>query len=33
MSFMEAEFYKLDKDGNGELETKELLKSRLSVRH
>jgi len=32
MSFMEAEFNKLDKDGNGELDTKELLQSRLSVR-
>ena len=33
MSFMEAEFNKLDKDGNGELDTKELLQSRLLVRH
>jgi ankyrin repeat protein len=33
MSFMEAEFNKLDKDGNGELDTRELLQSRLSVRH
>jgi Ca2+-binding EF-hand superfamily protein len=33
MSFMEAEFNKLDKDGNGELDPKELLHSRLSVRH
>lgn len=32
MSFMEAEFNKLDKDGNGELDTKELLQSRLSAR-
>jgi hypothetical protein len=28
-----AEFNKLDKDGNGELDTKELLQSRLSVQH
>jgi Ca2+-binding EF-hand superfamily protein len=33
MSFMEAEFNKLDKDGNGELDTKELLQSKLLVRH
>jgi len=33
MSFMEAEFNKLDKDGNGELDTKELLQSRLLLRH
>jgi Ca2+-binding EF-hand superfamily protein len=33
MSFMEAEFNKLDKDGNGELDAKELLQSRLSTRH
>jgi Ca2+-binding EF-hand superfamily protein len=32
MNFMEAEFNKLDKDGNGELDPKELLGSRLSVR-
>jgi Ca2+-binding EF-hand superfamily protein len=32
MSFMEAEFNKLDKDGNGELDPKELLGSRFSVR-
>jgi hypothetical protein len=32
MSFMEAEFNKLDKDGNGELDPKELLQSKLSVR-
>jgi len=33
MSFMEAEFNKMDKDGNGELDAKELLQSKLSVRH
>ncbi|HXY08282.1 MAG TPA: hypothetical protein VEI52_10585 [Terriglobales bacterium] len=33
MSFMEAEFTKMDKDGNGELDTKELLQSKISVRH
>jgi Ca2+-binding EF-hand superfamily protein len=33
MSFMEAEFNKLDKDGNGELDTKELLQSRFLMRH
>jgi|SRR5580704_15662912 Ca2+-binding EF-hand superfamily protein len=32
MSFMEAEFNKLDKDGNGELDPKELSRSKLSVR-
>jgi Ca2+-binding EF-hand superfamily protein len=32
MSFMEAEFNKLDKDGNGELDPKELVQARLSVR-
>jgi Ca2+-binding EF-hand superfamily protein len=32
MNFMEAEFNKLDKDGNGELDPKELLQSRFSVR-
>ncbi|MGD0570546.1 MAG: EF-hand domain-containing protein [Candidatus Sulfotelmatobacter sp.] len=32
MAFMEAEFNKLDKDGNGELDPKELLQARLSVR-
>jgi Ca2+-binding EF-hand superfamily protein len=31
MNFMEAEFNKLDKDGNGELDPKELLQSKLSV--
>jgi len=29
---MDAEFNKLDKDGNGELDPKELRQSRLSVR-
>jgi Ca2+-binding EF-hand superfamily protein len=32
MAFMEAEFNKLDKDGNGELDQKELQQARLSVR-
>jgi Ca2+-binding EF-hand superfamily protein len=32
MAFMEGEFNKLDKDGNGELDQKELLQARLSVR-
>jgi hypothetical protein len=32
MNFMEAEFNKLDKDGNGELDPKELLQSKLLVR-
>jgi len=32
MNFMEAEFNKLDKDGNGELDPKELLQSKLSVK-
>jgi Ca2+-binding EF-hand superfamily protein len=32
MNFMEAEFNKLDKDGNGELDRKELLQSKVSVR-
>jgi Ca2+-binding EF-hand superfamily protein len=31
MAFMEAEFNKLDKDGNGELDQKELMEARLSV--
>ena len=31
MSFMEAEFNQLDKDGNGELDPKELAQSRLLV--
>jgi len=32
MNFMDAEFNKLDKDGNGELDPKELRQSKLSVR-
>jgi len=32
MSFMEAEFNKLDIDGNGELDPKELLQSKLVIR-
>jgi Ca2+-binding EF-hand superfamily protein len=32
MAFMEAEFNKLDRDGNGELDQKELMQARLSVR-
>jgi Ca2+-binding EF-hand superfamily protein len=32
MSFMEAEFNKLDKDGNGELDAKELQQSTLTAR-
>jgi Ca2+-binding EF-hand superfamily protein len=32
LSFMEAEFNKLDKDGNGELDRKELAQSRLVAR-
>jgi Ca2+-binding EF-hand superfamily protein len=32
MNFMEAEFNKLDKDGNGELDPKELLQSKLIVK-
>ena len=32
MNFMEAEFNKLDKDGSGELDPKELLQSKLAVR-
>ena len=32
LSFMEAEFNKLDRDGNGELDAKELLQSKVSVR-
>src|SRR5580693_6927301 len=32
MAFMEAEFNKLDKDGNGELDQKELMEARLAVR-
>jgi Ca2+-binding EF-hand superfamily protein len=33
MSFMEAEFNKLDRDGSGELDPKELMQSRLATRH
>lgn len=33
MSFMEAEFNQLDKDGNGELDPKELLQSKVAARH
>jgi Ca2+-binding EF-hand superfamily protein len=33
MSFMEAEFNKLDKDGSGELDPRELMQSRLATRH
>jgi Ca2+-binding EF-hand superfamily protein len=32
MNFMEAEFNKLDRDGNGELDPKELQQSTLSVK-
>jgi Ca2+-binding EF-hand superfamily protein len=32
MSFMEAEFNKLDKDGSGELDPRELMQSRLATR-
>lgn len=32
MNFMEAEFNKLDKEGKGELDLKQLAQSRLSVR-
>jgi hypothetical protein len=32
MAFMEAEFNKLDRDGNGELDQKELMEARLAVR-
>jgi Ca2+-binding EF-hand superfamily protein len=32
MAFMEAEFNKLDKDGNGELDQKELMQARILVR-
>jgi Ca2+-binding EF-hand superfamily protein len=32
ISFMEAEFNQLDKDGNGELDRNELLQSRLRPR-
>jgi len=33
MNFMEAEFNRLDKDGNGELDLAELRQSGVSVRH
>ncbi|HVI10544.1 MAG TPA: hypothetical protein VND65_19805 [Candidatus Binatia bacterium] len=33
MSFMEAEFNKLDRNGNGELDARELSQSALSARH
>jgi Ca2+-binding EF-hand superfamily protein len=33
MSFMEAEFNQLDKEGRGELDLKELAQSRLLVKH
>jgi Ca2+-binding EF-hand superfamily protein len=32
MNFMEAEFNRLDKDGNGELDVNELRQSRMSIR-
>jgi hypothetical protein len=32
MHFMEAEFNKLDRDGNGELDRQELLQSKLSFK-
>jgi Ca2+-binding EF-hand superfamily protein len=32
LNFMEAEFNQRDKDGNGELDRKELLQAKLSVR-
>jgi Ca2+-binding EF-hand superfamily protein len=32
MNFMEAEFNKLDKDGNGELDPKELMQAKISLR-
>ncbi len=32
MAFMEGEFNKLDKDGNGELDQKELMLAKISVR-
>lgn len=31
MTFMEAEFNQLDKDGNGELDRKELLQSKVAM--
>lgn len=33
MSFMEAEFNRLDKDGSGELDLNELRQAGLSIRH
>lgn len=33
MSFMEAEFNRLDKDGNGELDANELRQSGVTIRH
>jgi Ca2+-binding EF-hand superfamily protein len=33
MSFMEAEFNQLDKEGKGELDAKQLAQSRLVVKH
>jgi Ca2+-binding EF-hand superfamily protein len=33
MNFMEAEFNRLDKDGKGELDLKDLRESRLSLKH
>ena len=33
MAFMEAEFNQLDKDGKGEIDTKQLSQSRLVVKH
>ena len=33
MSFMEAEFNRLDKDGNGELDLAELRHSAVSIKH
>jgi Ca2+-binding EF-hand superfamily protein len=33
MSFMEAEFNRLDKDGSGELDLNELRQSGLSIKH
>jgi Ca2+-binding EF-hand superfamily protein len=33
MSFMEAEFNRLDKDGSGELDLNELRQTGISIRH